>query len=57
MRKHSTAGLYMLLLRDGTIHYIVLTALRVTNLVMFIRADVSPVVSLTCVYHALMKLS
>lgn len=41
MRKHSSATLYALLLRDGTMYYFVLTVLEATNLIMFAHADVS----------------
>lgn len=41
----SSTSLYLLLLRDGSMSYFVLTALKVANLIMFIHADVSSILS------------
>lgn len=41
IRRRSSTTLSVLLLRDGSVYYFVLTALKITNLVMFANADVS----------------
>jgi len=43
LKQLSGRGLHRLLLRDGLVYYIVITTLRLLNLIMFVRGDSSTV--------------